>query len=329
MPYFLRRIWNPAIYQGGNTNRQYFEGWYFKQSDASGKHVLAVIPGVSYSLDGSSNHAFVQVFAGNQYTHYFSYPIESFSFDPDKPFNARIGENIFTEEGMSLRLKDADTEVTGDIVFGHWSPWPVTAFSPGIMGWYRFVPAMETYHGVLSMDHEVSGRVSIDGMPIVMDGGRGYIEKDWGRGFPSAWIWAQSNHFDEPGTSISASIATIPWMGRSFTGSIVGLLHKGKLHRFATYTGAKLVHVSTVDEEAHVVLRDKHEEIEIMLHGCNAQALKAPVLGSMAGHAAESLGGTIAVALRDVSGGQSRLLFEGTGSLAGIEVMNTNNELEA
>ncbi|MCK7537696.1 MAG: tocopherol cyclase family protein [Marinilabiliales bacterium] len=26
-------------------------------------------------------------------------------------------------------------------------------------------------------------------------GGRGYIEKDWGHSFPSAYVWMQSNHF--------------------------------------------------------------------------------------------------------------------------------------
>ena len=34
MPLALRRIWEPAAYQGGSVARRYFEGWYYKQADA-------------------------------------------------------------------------------------------------------------------------------------------------------------------------------------------------------------------------------------------------------------------------------------------------------
>ncbi|NTU89166.1 MAG: hypothetical protein HGA54_04565 [Actinobacteria bacterium] len=327
MSYFLRRIWNPAIYQGGNVNRRYFEGWYFKQADAEGRQVFAVIPGVSFSADGTSKHAFVQIISGGGSTHYFSYPIESFVFDPREPFNIQIGDNIFTEAGMTLRLKDSTAEAYGEVRFGAWTPWPVTTLSPGIMGWYRFVPFMETYHGVLSMDHEVSGSVVLDGETIRLDDGRGYIEKDWGHSFPSSWIWAQSNHFDRPGVSVSISVAKVPWLTGAFVGHIAGLQIDGKLHRFATYTGARLVCIETGTNEAHLILRDRREELDVGIHGSETLSLKAPTLGAMVGHDAESLGGTIDVTLRELRGGQSGVVFQGTGTLAGIEVMNDRNEL--
>ena len=327
MPYFLRRIWSPAIYQGGNINRRYFEGWYFKQADAEGKQVFAVIPGVSFSEDGSSNHAFVQIISGSGSTHYFSYPIDSFTFDAHIPFSIRIGDSIFTEAGMTLRLEDDTGKVHGDVRFGPWTPWPVTPLSPGIMGWYRFAPFMETYHGVLSMDHEVSGSIDIDGESIELDGGRGYAEKDWGHSFPSSWIWAQANHFDRRGISVTISVAKVPWLAASFVGSIAGLLIDGKLHRFATYTGARLACIETSTNEAHLILRDRREELEVHIHGSEAQTLMAPTFGAMVGHDAESLGGTIEVTLHELRGGRSNLVYRGTGNLAGIEIMNQREEL--
>ncbi len=327
MPYFFRNIWNPARYQGGGVSRRYFEGWYFKQADAGRRRVFAVIPGVSFSADGSSRHAFVQIVSSGGSTHYFTYPIDSFASDPGKPFSIRIGDNAFSETGMTLRLQDDSTQVHGDVRFGAWTPWPVTAFSPGIMGWYRFVPRMETYHGVLSMDHDVSGTVTMDGETIRLDGGRGYVEKDWGRSFPSSWIWAQSNHFDHQGTSLAVSVAKVPWMTKAFVGSIAGLQLDGKLHRFATYTGARLTCVDTGTNEAHLILQDRSEELEVGVHGCQALTLKSPTLGAMEGRDAESLGGTIDVTMRGLRGGHSNLLFQGTGELAGIEVMNERDEL--
>jgi tocopherol cyclase len=42
---------------------------------------------------------------------------------------------------------------------------------------------------------------AVGGRRVDFSGGSGYIEKDWGRSFPRAWIWAQSNTFTQPGTS--------------------------------------------------------------------------------------------------------------------------------
>ena len=42
-----------------------------------------------------------------------------------------------------------------------------------------------------------SGSLEINGAEISFEGGKGYIEKDWGRSMPSDWIWIQSNHFED------------------------------------------------------------------------------------------------------------------------------------
>lgn len=325
----LRRIWNPGEYQGGGVTRRYFEGWYFKQVDAAGRRTIAVIPGVSFSPDGLRSHAFVQVVPSDGAMHYFAYPSADFAVDTSTRFGIGIGPNTFTSDRVILDLDDGTRRVRAELRFDALSPWPVTVFSPGIMGWYRFVPRMETYHGVLSMDHGVTGRMELDGSVIDFDGGRGYIEKDWGRSFPSSWVWAQSNHFDRTGVSVTVSVARVPWMSSAFVGNIAGLLLDGRLHRFATYTGAKLTCIETGGNEAHITLADRHEELEMHVRGDDALVLKAPVLGEMEGRAAESLGGTVDVALRSLRGGRAQITFAGTGKNAGVEVMNDRDELGA
>lgn len=322
------RIWNPAEYQGGRVQRRYFEGWYFKQVDAGAGLAVAVIPGISYSADAASKHAFVQVVPSTgQGAHYYAYPSDAFRARPGRDFRIEVGPNTFSRDGLTLDLADDLHEVHGDVRFGAWTPWPVTALSPGIMGPFRFVPRMETYHGVLSMDHEVCGSIVIDGVRHDFDGGRGYVEKDWGRSFPSSWIWGQTNHFGRPRTSLTVSVAKVPWMTGAFVGNIAGLLLDGTLHRFATYTGAHLKCIETGTNEARIVLADRREELEMHLRGCSALILKAPVLGSMEGRDAESLGGEIDVTLRALRGGRPQVLFAGTARQAGIEVMNDKDEL--
>jgi tocopherol cyclase len=325
----LRRVWAPALYQGGRVGRRYFEGWYFKCVDAGERRAVAVIPGVSYSADGRRAQSFVQVLREGGCTRFFSFPAGAFRFDPSPPFRIAVDRCTFAETGMTLDLRDEDGAVEGEVTFGRWSPWPVTLRAPGIMGWYRYVPRMECYHGVLSMDHELGGGLTVDGEELALEGGRGYVEKDWGRSFPSSWVWLQSNHFGRSGVSVTCSVAKIPWFSGSFVGHIAGLLVDGRLHRFATYTGAALAAVETRPGGARVVLRDAREELEIAAEGAAAGALKAPVLGAMEGRADEALGAAVHVRLRELRGGRAVVVFEGDGAHAGLEVMNERGELVA
>ena len=327
MPPALRRVWVPSLYQGGRVSRRYFEGWYFKCVDADERLAVAVIPGVSFSPDGNLAQSFVQVLREGGRTRFFSFPAADFRFEPAPPFRVAVAGCSFSETGMTLDLADDEGAVRGEVSFGPWSPWPVTLRAPGIMGWYRYVPRMECYHGVLSMDHGLHGVLTVDGDELRLDGGRGYVEKDWGRSFPSSWVWLQSNHFGRRGVSVTCSVAKIPWVSGSFVGHIAGLLIDGRLHRFATYTGAALATVETRPGGAHVVLRDAREELEIEAEGVAAGALKAPVLGAMEGRADEALGATARVCLRELRGGRPFVVFEGDGAHAGLEVMNARGEL--
>ena len=61
---------------------------------------------------------------------------------------------------MTLDLPESSLRGRVDFVTGP-DPWPVTLRSPGIMGWYAWVPVMETYHGVVSFGHDLAGSLSL------------------------------------------------------------------------------------------------------------------------------------------------------------------------
>ena len=54
------------------------------------------------------------------------------------------------------------------------------------MGWFGWLPIMECYHGVVSLDHAIEGQITMDGNAINLTGGRGYMEKTGGAPFPLA-----------------------------------------------------------------------------------------------------------------------------------------------
>ena len=232
-----------------------------------------------------------------------------------------IGGNHFLKNGIELDLDSDGFNLVGKLSFSDLYPWPVTPLSPGVMGWFTWVPGMECYHGIVSMDHLISGTLAINGEQVNFSGGRGYMEKDWGRAMPRAWIWMQSNHFDQSGISLTLSIADIPWGGRSFTGFLGGILLDGQLHRFATYTGARIGNLSVSEESVQFVLVDRKKRLQVNAHRAQGFNLQAPTTTRMDRRIMETLSADIEVAFDLKSNGQWAQVFRGTGRFAGLEVV--------
>ncbi len=319
----LRALWNPAMYHGLGKGKNYFEGWFYKCVDKNGENIFAIIPGVSFGGIESDKHSFIQVLNGiTGQVHYFIYKFEDFS-GSKKDFEIRIGANVFSREGIKLDIDKDGVAIKGELKFEGLKPWPVSFLSPGIMGWYAFVPFMQCYHGVLSMDHVINGSLSYNNNTIDFTSGRGYTEKDWGQAFPESWIWMQSNHFDSPEVSLTASIAKIPWLGNYFTGYIAGLLYKGKLYRFTTYNGAVLEKITFQENVLRMNFIDKDYVLEIETGHAGGGNLKAPLPKTgMKGRVNESLKSIVRIKLFKKNG---ELIYEGKGLNTGLEI---NGDIE-
>lgn len=317
----------PQHFHGFNARAPFFEGWYFKLVDAQRNQRLAVIPGIFLDPAGRDSHAFVQTLNGcTGQTHYHRYPLHDFVAD-DRRFRLRVGPNFFSTDEVALNLHAPEASLVGVLRFHGVQGWPVSLREPGVMGWYAWVPYMECYHGVLSFDHAITGQLLVDGAPVDLHGGRGYIEKDWGEAFPQAWIWMQTNHFGAPGTSLMASVARIPWRGSAFRGYILGLWHGGRLYRFATYTGATLDTLRIGARQVELALtgpvgvdgKRRRLRLEITARRSDERSdlLHAPARSAMLQRVLESLTSSIDVRL-STEGGAT--LFAGTGDCAGLEL---------
>lgn len=319
MRQYFRGIMKPAIFHGIAKKPPFFEGWYYKIVSPDEKSLYAVIPGVSLSPDPEDSHAFIQFFDGRSgRVEYIRFPLEDFRADR-KILDIRIGDNRFKTDVMELNLAPPNLEVRGRLEFSRLTPWPVTLRAPGIMGWYAWVPGMECFHGIISMDHSIHGRLQIDGRPRDFTNGRGYTEKDWGRSFPRAWIWSQTNHFSEPGTSLSASLAIIPWIRRPFPGFIVGFFHGGRLYRFATYTGARVEHLELDEKKIVWAVEDRDYRLEMQAGRRKGGSLHAPTTAGMKGRILESLDAGIEVRLQEKKKKSLLTVYEGLGRNAGLE----------
>lgn len=316
----LHAFFNPEQFQGWGKKRQYFEGWYFKIVNADESKALAIIPGIAMDAKGN-RQAFIQVLDGKKKTALY-HRFDAGLFKPQpKKFYVEIDQNHFSAEELNLDIPG----LKGRLKFHGITGWPKPFYSPGIMGPYAFAPFLECYHGIVSMDHSISGSLELDGEPISFDHGRGYIEKDWGRSFPSAYCWLQTNHFSETGISLKASVAKIPWIRKSFTGFIAGVWLKDRLIRFTTYNRSVLRKCQISEKTLELIMENRNYLLEITATRDAATSLASPILGLMDGRIEESMTALTRVHLFDKKA--KKTLLNDTGRNTGLEVAGAVQEI--
>lgn len=308
------RFLNPEIFQGSIQNKNYFEGWYYKVITRDEKTLLSVIPGISTAK--GDGHSFIQVIQPHPgRTAYVRYPLESFTASK-RHLTIGIRDNSFTERGMALNIQSPEASLKGALEFTDIIPFPKSVFRRGIMGPFGYVPFMECYHGIVSIHHRVNGILEIDGSKIDFGGGTGYIEKDWGRSFPSAWIWFQS-YFADSNTTVMFSVADIPFMKSRFCGILAFLYFGGKYYSIATYNGAKIKAYSLDGHGFSIRLQNRKYELYLKADYTESGLLKAPVKGLMQRDIGETLNARSFTAFRAIGG---ETLFQGQNEHTGLEI---------
>ncbi len=309
----IKALFNPEQYHGWGVNKRYFEGWYYKVVNATEDKAFAFIVGIAMEEDGEQQ-AFIQVLDGKGLTAvYHKFAPQAFLPTAGK-FEIQLANNHFVQNQIQLDVPG----VKGQLFFAQQVPWPNRWYSPGIMGPFSFVPFMECYHGILSMDHTIQGQLIIQDEAIDFGNGRGYMEKDWGHSFPSAYFWMQTNHFSQPGISLKASVAKIPWLTSSFVGFIAGVWLQDRLIEFTTYNFTKLRKSIADQHTVEIVLENKNHRLEILAQRTAVTRLASPILGFMDGRIEESMTSQIEVQLFDKQ--SKKVLLHDTGRNAGLEV---------
>lgn len=310
------KVFHPLRFQGNLKKKKYFEGWYFKHVSKNREHVYSIIPGIA--LTRNEKHAFIQIIDGiTGKTWNVNYPLSAFK-SSKKEFYVQVGQSEFSDRKIKLNIKSDEISLTGELEYSGIVKYPGNIFSPGIMGWYSFVPFMECKHGIGSVQHQLSGKLKINNELIDFSEGTGYIEKDWGTSFPESWIWLHCNTFEMPGCSFTFSVAKIPWLGSFFIGHICFLYVNGQFYKFATYNGSKITRLKHEDPNVKIEMANKNFRLHIEAKQNNHGHLKAPVTGEMNRIIKESIDSEIKLSLTTKSGKEISTL---QGTRAGLEII--------
>lgn len=318
---YIKKLLHPEYFQGQKKKDNYFEGWYYKFVSQDELTTLAFIPGLALNHD--DKHAFIQVFisrtidnAVDLKTYYFRYSINDFHYSHQK-YEVAIGDNKFTDSFVSVKLENNEISLQGILYINNLTPIKSSILVPNIMGFFGYFNFMECYHGVISMSHTLKGIIKINLESVRFDNGKGYIEKDWGKSFPKAYVWIQSNHFSNPDTSLMFSYATIPFLGMSFKGLISNYVYQNKEYRFATYNATKILSKNIKKNLVEFSLKRGKYKLNIKAISNHQIDLASPRNGKMIEQIKEGLSGEIYISFYI----KNHLVYEDCGRHAGIEIM--------
>jgi hypothetical protein len=277
---YFYKIKHPEIFQGAHQKRRYFEGWYFKSISADTLSSWAIIPGIAIDKKGIIK-SFIQLINGkNAETIYLEFTAKDFQYSKDS-LDISIDKNSFSLKQLHLDIQKDGHQINADLKLSDHAFLPKhSLLSANVMGPFAFLP-MQCKHGIISMNHIVNGHLTIDGKTYLFKDGKGYIEKDWGHSFPEKHVWFQSNHFKNPKTSLSISIASIPHFGFSFTGFLAVLYSEGKYYQFYTYNHSTIKVLEVTKDAVHIELKKRNKRLIIDANRQLSGDLQAPNLGDM------------------------------------------------
>lgn len=252
----------------------YFEGWYFKSQ--SKKLTAAFIPAVSYDSHGRPSGSLQIVFPDTAYCIEYDQPVNMSS---GSDVFVTLGKNVFSNDYLHLDICKDNLKLTGDL------------YSQGekgavfnVMGPLSVVP-MECKHRILSMETMLSGGLRINGEEFSFDGGKGYLEMDYGFSFPERYLWSQCNWFAEADCRITCAVATLPFGTFRPRGCFACIDYGGRRYKLASYTGAKADLISADGFR----IRQGGLVIEGRRSGGTAVELKSPQAALMSGRTDEYL----------------------------------------
>lgn len=238
--------------------KKFFEGYYFKHQ--KGADTIAFIVGIS------ADHAFLQIITNTQ-SYYILYRLNEYR---KNSHGIQLGGCRFSQKGITLDIQRSDITVKGKIRYDRLTP-----LQYDIMGVFRYLP-MECSHRIVSLYHQLTGSITMNGKEIDFTDGTGYIEGDRGKSFPKSYIWLQCSDFKEK-CCVTAACAGIPALFFTFTGCIAIVYYQNKEYRFATYLGVKIEEKTS----KHLILKQGRYRLEVSVEPKGGKALMAPNLGKM------------------------------------------------
>lgn len=245
------------------TSKNRFENWYFKLVDIRKENTLGILIGIHKTQ--REDEAFVQVIGnGISENICINYPLESVK---SKETEIQIGDNLLGLQQITLNIQKEGFKLRGELILSNHKQLKQSLWLPGLMGPYKYLPFLESYHEVVSLQHTLMGSLWLNERQIIFNEGKGYIERDWGRAFPNVWLWAQCNHFKRQDVALMIGVARLPIFFNYYTCFAIPIYYKGQVEIFSNYNGGHLAKLYRYKGYVHLIVTQKNKILDIKIYG--------------------------------------------------------------
>lgn len=210
-------------------DHSHFEGWYYRFTEQD--HMSSWVVIVAYWRDSTgADRAFIELLhhpSGTIYKQVY----ESFDIDYIQTYKGRfqlwVGDTFFSAHKIKGSFIDqAGTQIELDIDIDQCARWgaPLDENNRWTMGYATNLIGIPLKWHINHLKSWSNGVIKIDHDSHVLQDVATHQEKNWGRSFPSQWIWMQSNVFEgRPDVAFALAGGPIVNSKQSPDGYILGI----------------------------------------------------------------------------------------------------------
>lgn len=269
----LPKIYNNQLFHSNLKRNNYFENWLFKLVSEDRKSVFTIIPVL---VLGKNKLCYIEILNGlTGETFFKEFPLNKYSVKTDTMY-CKIDNTVFSKDGISLDLKLPENNLKGEINFGDLNPFKGSSFSPGIIGFFSFIPFLESYISIVSMHTQINGNITIGSNSYNFANGSCYIEKNWGKKYPEFWLWTQCNTFNVKNSSVFLSISPGNLYGRKFVALLCYFVFEGKVYNFSLHKRARVTSLKKEGRTVFIEIQKKQLKLDISIIPRIAGKIKVP-----------------------------------------------------
>ncbi|OBI72751.1 tocopherol cyclase family protein [Mycobacterium asiaticum] len=286
------------------------EGWFWRLSDPAEGRVVVALCSANRHPGGDWSTAAIALHPGGVVR---SAAVDGVRAD-QRHFSVRAdsGGDFIDASRERLKMTLGDTGV--DLRFHEPYEWPKPFGGGGV---FSSVPFLNQYWHPYRLGGKASGTVTHKDQKWTFSDATLYCERNWGAGFPLRWWWGQAHDFSDADVSVafSGGLLELGPLKRDVTGVVVRLED-----RVLRLTPPALVSASCDLQRWHIVARTARYRVELDGHGTSAgpHVLPVPLPAERRNIDTdyEHLAGTLHLRVRE----WGRTIFEGTSTLAGLEI---------
>ena len=240
-----------------------FETWYFNLVNKTQTLILEFI--VSFYKDEIHQEVHLTIDSNEKkYRRKIKFKEEQFSTSKT---SVQIGASQLGSEGMILQIEEDELDIKGEVRFAEQITLKQSAMHSGLMGPFKYLPFLHSYHEVIALTHTLAGEICINGEVIDFTGGKGYIDKEWGKAYPNVWIWAQCNQFKQSDMAMMLGVMRHQLFLDYQTSFVVPIYYQGQLEVFANYNGGHIAKLYRYKGYIHIVITQKNKLLDLKIYG--------------------------------------------------------------